>query len=59
MPIVHKKEEKCGMCWRQEHKLAPATHKVAEVQQDGSLTTLPTFQNVCHKHFLSIFGVQR
>jgi len=59
MPVVHKKEQKCGMCWRQEHKLSPATHKVAEVVDADGIVKLDAFQHLCHKHFLNVFGIQK
>lgn len=47
------KNEKCGMCWRQEQKLVSATHTITEV---GTNIKTPLIQYVCDKHFDSIFG---
>jgi len=50
--------EKCGMCWSQEHKLTPATHKVEETSLvDSSAPKLS--QYICDRHFRSIFGTPK
>ncbi len=45
------KENKCGMCWRQQQKLVIATHTITEVTEGVK----PLIQHVCDKHFNSIF----
>jgi hypothetical protein len=52
------KGEKCGMCWNQERKLVPATHKVEETifDDDPNRNRHNLTQYVCDKHFTSIFG---
>ena len=45
------KGEKCGMCWRDERKLEPATHKIVEVINDQPGQA----QFLCGRHFNRIF----
>jgi hypothetical protein len=53
--------EKCGMCWGQEHKLVPATHKVQETlfDDDPLKERHELTQYVCDRHFRSIFGTPK
>lgn len=50
--------ERCGMCWRDEHKLAEASHKVQEIifDDDPNRNRKPLSQYVCEKHFNRIMG---
>ena len=50
--------EKCGMCWRDERTLAPATHKVTEeiMSDDPHPGRHELIQYVCERHFNRIFG---
>jgi hypothetical protein len=52
------KGEKCSMCWKQETKLAPATHKISEqiFDDDPNRNRHPLTLYICDKHFNSIFA---
>ena len=55
-PSSYCQGERCGMCWRDEHKLAEASHKVSEVIFDDMQQRHPLTQYVCDKHFNRIMG---